>query len=86
MPMSDAELTKYVGIYSQGGARQMEILKKDGKLFVKQGTQENELNKVGENELAYGGSRIVLIPGMDGTIDFLHIGGRSWQNTKAVRH
>lgn len=86
MPMNDVEMTKYVGIYSQGGARLTEILKKDGKLFVKQGAQENELNKVGENELAYGELRIVLVPGTHGTIDFLYFGGRSWQNTKALRH
>lgn len=82
MAMSDAEMERFAGVYSQGGTRRMEIVKKNGKLYVKQGSQENELNKVADNELAYAESRIVLVPGSDGSIAYLHAGGRSWASTK----
>jgi hypothetical protein len=71
----------YIGTYSQG-LRTMEIVKRDGRLYVKQGSQENVLTKIGAQELSYQGGRIVLVPGAGGKIEYLHIGGRSWKNTR----
>lgn len=82
--MTEAEMTKYAGTYSQG-ARKMEIVKRDGKLFVKQGSEENALSKVRENELENGNARIVLVPGTNGDIEYIHLGGRSWKNTKTQK-
>ena len=79
--MTDSEMMTYIGTYSQG-LRTMEIVKHDGRLYVKQGSQENVLNKIGAQELSYQGGRIVLVPGAGGKIEYLHIGGRSWKNTR----
>ncbi|MBI4471846.1 MAG: beta-lactamase family protein, partial [Acidobacteria bacterium] len=80
--MTDADMTKYAGTYSQGGARQMEILKKNGSLFLKQGSQERQLEKVGETELAAGNARYVLVTGTNGSVEYLHSGGRSWRKVR----
>lgn len=78
IPMTDAEMTRYSGTYSQG-LRQVEILKKDGKLFLKQGGQEMPLTKASDTELASGNARYVLVAGKKGAVEYLHAGGRSWR-------
>ena len=68
------ERGRYVGVYSQG-PRSMEIVAKDGKLFLKQGQRETELPPTGE--LRLGSYYFVAAP--DGRIEYLHSGGRSWK-------
>ncbi len=75
VPLTDAQMSAYAGSYSQG-QRTMEIVKKDGKLFLKQGTRETELRHQGEHRFGAG---IVFVAGSDGAIEYLHIGGRSWK-------
>lgn len=73
-PLTDAQLSAYAGVYSQG-ARRMEIVKKEGKLFLKQGQRETELQHTGEHR--FGGYFFVTSP--DGRVEYLHSGGRSWR-------
>ena len=72
--LTSQDMTRYVGRYSQG-PRSMEILARDGKLFLKQGDRETELPPTGE--LRLGTYSFVASP--DGRIEYLHSGGRSWK-------
>lgn len=71
--LTDAQMSAYAGIYAQG-PRKLEIITKDGMLFLKQGARETELRRTGEHRFTPG---IVFVEGADGTIEYLHIGGRS---------
>ena len=75
-PLTPQAMARYVGVYSQG-PRSMEIVVKDGKLFLKQGQRETELQPAGE--LRLGSYAFVAAP--DGRIEYLHSGGRSWKKT-----
>jgi CubicO group peptidase (beta-lactamase class C family) len=74
-PMTDREMDAYVGVYSQG-ARRMEIVKKDGKLILKQGGRETEMRRTAMHRFAPG---LFFVAAADGPIDYLHSGGRSWR-------
>ena len=75
VPMTDAEMDAYVGVYSQG-PRRMEIVKKDGKLILKQGERETEMRRTATHQFAPGG---FFVTTSDGKIEYLHSGGRSWR-------
>ena len=75
--LTSQEMARYVGVYSQG-QRSMEIVARDGKLFLKQGQRETELQPTGE--LRLGSYSFVAAP--DGTIEYLHSGGRSWKKIR----
>ena len=81
-PMSASEMANYVGRYGQREVI-FEIFVRDGKLFLKQGSSELEISKVGENRfaaMASGSSNpmsFVLVPGADGKIEYFHAGLRA---------
>jgi CubicO group peptidase (beta-lactamase class C family) len=77
VPMSAADLTRFVGTYSQG-SRQITIVSKDGKLLLQQGAREVAMVKFGDLEFA-AGTRYVFVADASGAITFLHSGGRSWR-------
>lgn len=74
-PMTDAERSAYAGVYSQG-LRTMEVVARDGRLFVKQGTSESELRRIGPHRFA---PNWFFVAAADGRIEYLHAGGRSWK-------
>jgi beta-lactamase family protein len=80
--MTATEMANYVGRYGQREVG-FEIFVRDGKLFLKQGTNEQAVTKVGENRftaVASGSSNpmtFVLIPGADGKIEYFHAGLRA---------
>lgn len=51
--MTEAEMSSYVGTYTQPNRFKIEISIKDGKLFVKEFNQEMPLNKIGENRFSF---------------------------------
>lgn len=73
--MTEDELAAYVGIYSQG-TRQMQVVAKNSKLFVKQGTRETELRRTAPNRFA---PNMFFVVGEDGRIEYAHSGGRAWK-------
>jgi len=73
--ITDQEMSTYAGVYSQG-PRKMEIIKRDGKLFLKQGTRETELIRVGPHRFT---SNLFFVTAADGTVEYLYSGGRSWR-------
>jgi CubicO group peptidase (beta-lactamase class C family) len=75
--INEQEMSAYVGVYTQG-ARKMEIVKRDGKLFLKQGTRETELDRVGPHRFT---SNLFFVTAVDGTVEYLHSGGRSWKKS-----
>jgi CubicO group peptidase (beta-lactamase class C family) len=80
--MSASEMANYVGRYGQREVT-FEILVRDGKLFLKQGSNESAISKVGENRFIAvppGSSNpvnFVLVPGPDGKSEYLHAGLRA---------
>jgi CubicO group peptidase (beta-lactamase class C family) len=83
MPLTDADRTSWTGTYFHPPSQKVEIVLKEGKLFLRRGTSELEIRKTGENSfmaLAPGssqGQRYVLVPGKDGAIAYLFSGGRA---------
>ena len=78
LPMTEAEMKKYVGTYSQPNRWNSEVFIKDGKLFIKQFNQELELRKIGENRFSFQFPNaprpleIFIQPAENGTDGFLH--------------
>jgi hypothetical protein len=81
-PISASEMANYAGRYGQREVI-FEIFVRDGKLFLKQGSSELEISKVGENRFAAtapGSSNpmnFVLVPGADGKTEYFHAGLRA---------
>lgn len=81
-PMSAAEMANYVGRYGQREVI-FEIFIRDGKLFLKQGSSELAISKVGDNRFAAAASgssspmNFILVPGADGKIEYFHAGLRA---------
>ena len=79
--LTAAEMDAYVGVYSQG-PRAVHIVSHDGQVFLEQQGREAPLLKIADNELqSANGLRIVLVRSSSGTIEYLHMGGRSWKKT-----
>lgn len=74
-PLTDKEMSAYAGGYSQG-PRRMEVVKKDGKLILKQGSRETEMRRTAGHQFAPG---LFFVAAADGTIEYVHSGGRSWR-------
>jgi hypothetical protein len=80
--MSTSEMSNYIGRYGQREVS-FEILIRGGNLFLKQGSNESEISKVGENRFSAippGSSspmNFVLVPGTDGKSEYLHAGLRA---------
>lgn len=78
MPMTGAEMRKYVGTYNQPNRWKIEIVIKDDKLFIKELGQELPLTKIGENRFSFQfpkASRPVEIyvqPSENGKNGFVH--------------
>ena len=74
-PMTEQDMTPYVGVYSQG-ARRMEIVVRDGRLVLRQGTRETELSRTDLHRFA---PNLFFVAAPDGRIEYVHSGGRSWK-------
>ena len=80
--MSAAEIANYIGKYGQREVSS-EIFLKDGKLFLKQGSNELPISKVGENRFTAtppgdaSPLRFALVSGADGKAEYFHAGLRA---------
>jgi CubicO group peptidase (beta-lactamase class C family) len=74
-PLTGREAQRYAGVYSQGGQK-VEIVLKDGRLFVTLGGRETELRRTGEHRFTPGA---FFVTGEGGVVEYLHVGGRSWK-------
>ena len=74
-PITEQEMSAYVGVYSQG-RRQMEVIRKAGKLVLKEGHEETELKRVSGHRFT---SNLYFSLGTDGRASYLHSGGRAWR-------
>ena len=78
LPMSGAEIQKYVGTYAQPNRWKIEIFTKDEKLFIRELGQELALTKIGENRFSFqfpNAARPVEIyiqPSANGRKGFIH--------------
>ena len=88
LPMSSSEMQSYAGAYEQRGTR-FEILIKQGKLLLKQGSSEMPVRKVGENRFSASPPgnaaplEFALVPGAGQSAEYLQIGLRA---AKRVRN
>ena len=81
LSMTAAEMTRYVGKYGQREVS-VEIVLKDGTLFLKQGANERPIHKIGENRFAAGTpgattTEFVLVTAGDGKAEFFQGGLRA---------
>lgn len=89
MPLTDADKTSWPGTYFHPPSQKVEIVLKEGKLFLRRGASELEIRKTGENRFTTSvpGStqdqRYVLVSGKDGTITYLFTGGRAMKKSAA---
>jgi CubicO group peptidase (beta-lactamase class C family) len=67
LPMTAAEMANCTGKYSN-----LEILVKDGALFLKQGRNVIPIRKIGENLFSVTGLQFALVPGADGKPEYFH--------------
>jgi len=81
MALGAADVQAFAGVYSQGG-RRIELVARDGTLFLKNGTTETAVMKTDDLELRAGATRIVVVKGPTGSVDYLHSGGRSWRRIR----
>jgi hypothetical protein len=76
--LNEAEMNRYTGTYSNPNRWQIEILVKEGKLFIKEFGLELPLTKIGEQRFSFalpGRSQpeeIVIRPGTDGKAATVH--------------
>jgi hypothetical protein len=74
--INEAEMRSYVGVYQNApDYLRLELVAKDGKLFLKQAGQSemSQVVKVGDNVFNAGGQEFLLIPGTDGKAKYMHI-------------
>lgn len=81
-PLTDAEIDRCTGNFAQGSQR-VELLKRDGKLWLKQGTQTLPVGKITDNRFTAGepgkpaAATFALVFGADGNAEYYHAGLRS---------
>jgi CubicO group peptidase (beta-lactamase class C family) len=85
LPMTTAEMGRYVGAYSQTSTATVELLVQEGKLAVRQGGSTLPVVKLGERRFgivrpnAARPQEFSLLAGADGEIRFLFRGGRAYK-------
>jgi CubicO group peptidase (beta-lactamase class C family) len=81
-PMTAAEIDRCIGTFSQGQQR-VELLKRDGKLWLKQGAQTLPVSQASENRYTAGeagkppATSFALVFDSSGKAEFFHAGLRS---------
>lgn len=81
-PLSATEIPEYVGTYSQG-PRTLEIVARDGRMFLKQQTRESPLLKFGDSALESSEhARWVVVRGAAGAVEYVFAGGRAWRKIR----
>jgi CubicO group peptidase (beta-lactamase class C family) len=72
-----ADLARVAGRYQNGSTR-LEIIARDGKLYLKEAGGEVELKKYGESTFQAGSRAFMTIGGKDGVVAYIHAGSRSY--------
>ena len=80
--MTEAEMTRYLGVFGDAQNR-IEIVVKQGLLYLKRGTREGLVNKLGDSRFSamiQGEAtplEFAIVAGADGRAEFLHLGMRA---------
>jgi CubicO group peptidase (beta-lactamase class C family) len=81
-PLTDDEVKKYAGRFTNNRGRAA-LVEKDGKLYLRRGPgQDQAVTLVEPNHLRMPSSDVLLVPGADGTPDYLFMGGRAMKRIK----
>lgn len=89
--MSEEEMTAYVGHYSNSPELYLDIVKKDGGIFLKIGELEAPVTKIGENRFLATNPflgqplEFILVPGEDGEPGYLHMSHRALKKVRQVQ-
>ena len=76
MPVTPAEAKQIAGVHQNGGQR-IEVLVREGRLYVKLANREVEFVRHGENQFS-GGTEFTVVHGADGAVRCLHSGLRAF--------
>jgi len=79
-PIAAEDLTRNAGVY-QNGEERIEIVAREGKLYMKRGT-EREMAMVKYGDAEYGPGNLVMVRGTDGTTEYVHTGLRSFARVR----
>jgi CubicO group peptidase (beta-lactamase class C family) len=79
--MTEAEMRKYVGVYSDAPTA-VEIILQDGKLVCKRGASQSPIQKINESRFAAFGTEFAFVLDANGSAEFLHVGGRTLRKEK----
>jgi hypothetical protein len=89
--MNEAEMAKYVGVYSDPPSR-VEILIRDGQLFIKEFGLTLPVNRTVDNRLlitpplSSQAEVIEVVPGSDGRTEYLRKGWRTYKRVPPEKH
>ncbi len=89
--MSEEGMTAYVGHYSNSPELYLNIVKKDGGIFLKIGELEAPVTKIGENRFLATNPflgqplEFILVPGEDGEPGYLHMSHRALKKVRQVQ-
>ncbi|HUF04647.1 MAG TPA: hypothetical protein VMM38_10790 [Aridibacter sp.] len=92
-PKQDLSLTKeemadYAGTYPFSEGRKIELLVKEGRLFLRQGTVEMTVTKSGEERLSFtppntsNSQESAVVRGAGGKVEFLHTGSVAFKKVQ----
>lgn len=88
LPITEAEMADYSGIYLFSDGRKIELLVKEGKLFLRQGAVEMPVTKSGEARLSFtppntsNSQEFAVVRGASGKVEFLHTGSVAFKKVQ----
>lgn len=82
LTLTEAEIDRCIGIFSQG-QQQVELLKRDGQLWLKRDAQNLRVSKIGAGRFKTEAITFALVFGAEGKAEYFHTGLRSLRRTKA---
>jgi CubicO group peptidase (beta-lactamase class C family) len=81
-PLTAEEVKKYAGRFTNNRGRAI-LVEKDGKLYLRRGPgQDQAVTQVAPNHLRAGMMEVHLVPGTDGTPEYLFMGGRAMKRIR----
>jgi CubicO group peptidase (beta-lactamase class C family) len=83
LALTEADKADWPGIYRHPPSQRVEIVLKDGKLFLRRGSVESPIRKTGPNQISAAapgsprGQQYFIVRGQDGKTLYVHSGGRA---------
>jgi CubicO group peptidase (beta-lactamase class C family) len=86
--LSEAEMSRYVGVYDNPMQSRVEVISKNGELIFKVSGNEFTMTRIGEHRFSIPrptANEIAFVMGADGKAQFRHTGLRAWKRIQTTR-